>query len=203
LKVRGLCTTNEDSNDNNKCTIDKCTKVGNWFTHCYHYAIHDDCSFCGANVLSSLWDIKNDDSDRIAISNTNITINNRTAMTASTAKSNIITSYKSSCIECGKYQFTITDNATTNFIVKVNNNETHDNNITSLMNNNNVYFTMCSSDEDCNDHNGCTVDTSTFHAFLGVIGASQWDIALVYLKKDEFLLTLDSFEKAKRRSNGY
>ena len=41
-------------------------------------------------------------------------------MTASTAKSNTITSYESSCIEYGKYQFTITDNATTNFIVKVN-----------------------------------------------------------------------------------
>ena len=91
----------------------------------------------------------------------------------------------------------------TSLLIIVNNNETHNNNITSLMNNNNVYFTMCSSDEDCNDHNGCTVDTSTFHAFLGVIGASQWDIALVYLKKDEFLLTLDSFEKAKRRSDGY
>ena len=108
MKVRGLCTTNEDSNYNNKCTIDKCTKVGNWFTHCYHYAIHDDCSFCGANVaiitndnaqLSSLWHIKNDNSDRIAISNANITINNRTAMTASTAKSNTMTSYESSCIE--------------------------------------------------------------------------------------------------------
>ena len=157
MKVRGLCTTNEDSNDNNKCTIDKCTKVGNWFTHCYHYAIHDDCSFCGANVaiitndnakLSSLWHIKNDNNDRFAISNTNITINKRTAMIASTAKSNVMTSYKSSCIEYGKYQFTITDNATTNFIVKVNNNETHNNNITSLMNNNNMYFIMCSSDED-------------------------------------------------------
>ena len=33
------------------------------------------------------------------MSNTNITINNRTAMTASTAKSNAITSYESSCIE--------------------------------------------------------------------------------------------------------
>ena len=32
---------------------------------------------------------------------------------------------------------------------------------------------------------------------LGSIGVSQWDIALVYLKKDEFLLALDSFEKAK------
>ena len=99
------------------------------------------------------------------MSNTNITINNRTAMTASTAKSNIITSYASSCIEYGKYQFTIIDNTTTNFIVKVNNNETHDNNITSLMNNNNMYFIMCSSDEDCNYHNSCTIDTSTLHAF--------------------------------------
>ena len=49
------------------------------------------------------------------MSNTNITFNNRTAMTASTAKSNIITSYASSCIEHGKYQFTIIDSTTTNF----------------------------------------------------------------------------------------
>ena len=116
---------------------------------------HNVAIITNANVqLSSLWHIKNDNSDRIAISNANITINNRTAMTASTAKSNTITSYKISCIEHGKYQFTITDNATTNFIVKVNNNETHNDNIISLMNNNNMHFIMHSSDEDCNDHNG-------------------------------------------------
>ena len=99
------------------------------------------------------------------MSNTNITINNRTAMTASTAKSNVITSYTSLCLEHGKHQFTIIHNTSTNFIAKVNSNETHDNNITYLMNNNNMYFIMCSSDEDCNYYNGCTVDTSTLHTF--------------------------------------
>ena len=43
------------------------------------------------------------------MSSTNITINNRTAMTASTAKTNVITSYESSYVEYGKYQFTIID----------------------------------------------------------------------------------------------
>ena len=57
------------------------------------------------------------------MSNTNITIDNRTAMTAN-AKSNMINSYKISCALHNKYQFTIIDTTTTNFIVKINNKDT-------------------------------------------------------------------------------
>ena len=96
-------------------------------------------------------------------------------MTASTAKSNIITSYASSCIEYGKYQFTIIDSTTTNFIVKVNNNETHDNNITSLMNNNNRVH----CDLGCSYEEAMTCCAYALQIKNDLLGKSHIDVAKI------------------------
>jgi len=147
------CSSSADCDDFNSCTIDRCSD-GN----CIHTPI--DCNECGANVTILInanekveklsWTVENINKKRVIISSNTTLEANQTYV-------------ESKCLEFSDYSFIISYAA----------NDTESNNITYkaqsedstlFQGSTNEYleeeilFTICSSNADCLDYDGCSED---------------------------------------------
>ena len=146
--------SSEDCDDNDSCTIDSCT-----YRSCVHTPVLD-CDTCGTNVTVAIetneyskefsWVVKDVDTNRVVMRNA-----------GSLSENQVYT--ESKCLQFGAY----------NFISSYDNNETALSNATHTLrvgetilfkDSTNTYieieneFTICSTDKDCFDYDGCTSD---------------------------------------------
>ena len=144
------CELDEQCDDFNSCTRDFCDDG-----ECSHVQI--DCAECGTSVSVSLlsndfpneisWDVKDVNRNRIVFSSGSLDKSNHKY-------------FNSKCIEYGKYLFTVSYSKNSTLSSNVTYTLTTGNEVfeDTVFYQENEFFVICSSDEQCNDFDGCTDD---------------------------------------------
>ena len=153
------CTSDQDCHDSNSCTADTCVLRGYDNSG---FCVYSDmnCSSCGSMVtVESMtndypehfnWNIRNVQTGQIIESSDFYELPN--------VKDSV-----SRCIEYGKYDFIVSYPENTNLTIGINftlhvGKELIYYSTMFEMEQEEIQFTICSSDEDCRDYNGCTND---------------------------------------------
>jgi len=156
------CKSNVHCNDYDSCTTDECTEYDRYGEGvCVHHPI--ECNLCGSKI--DITTTTNEYPDHYSWKLENIN-NNVVVMSNINGQLDSSTYSESKCLAFGEYKilfsYSYTENMTdmkTNVTYSV---EAEDISIFSLSSDeyfeSEEFFTVCSSDEDCNDFDGCTVD---------------------------------------------